>query len=96
MLVLGTVTWNPSRLVFHGLQDSAEQSRRTAIPNFNLILLITRLLRLMLVKRDDDRAQLIPKRHQHELVLPRVSKWYRNINLFPFRAQPIRRALRTD
>ena len=84
VLVLGTITWNPSHFPFHGLLESAEQSLRTAIPRFSQILIIMILPWPILVNIHDDECQSIQKCQKISLRYRAYSSGKGILTFFPF------------
>ena len=62
MSVLGTVTWNPSLLVFHGLQGLAEEPIQAPILGFDPVLSITLLPGPIPIRCEEYHTQPTPKR----------------------------------
>ena len=92
MLVLGTDTIAPSIQVFQGLLESTKPAY-TGHSALNLLLLVTRLQRLIRVKHNDDCARLIRKCHSYCLRYRVYNSSTRISTRFPFHESQLRLAL---
>ena len=68
---------------FSGAQDINRTPHEGAIPTFNPFLIIT-ILHGFAIVNIFDHMSVYSKASEIKLVLPRILKKYRNINLFPF------------